>query len=185
MAYEDILMGYMLKLSVANKHDIAELVDEYWTEGVSRTNNVYKALSKNVAMGRLVKGDGYFKLPDCKSEYKEHARLLTKALVEILKLKLETKIHREHTIPEIGLRPDSIVLLTKEDKNLCFILEVVNNETEEYLRQKVHALRHWEGALDYLSSLFNIKIPAFDIVVAGSVIENTFEFNSYLKEAIT
>jgi hypothetical protein len=133
-------------------------------------------------MDKLVKGDGYFKLPNCKSEYKEHAQLLTKALADILKLDLETKIFREPTIQEIGNRPDAIVFLTKEDKGLCFILEVKNNETEEYLRQKVHALRYWNKATEYLSSLFNAKIPAFDIIVTGSAIEGTFEYNSYLKE---
>jgi len=49
------------------------------------------------------------------------------------------KILREPEIKELGLRPDAVVLLTRGDKALCFVLEICLNETEDYLRQKINA----------------------------------------------
>lgn len=184
MAHEETVMGLMEQLVIADKHIIGSIMahKKLWNEGISSVNNSYKALINLTGMGKLVRGSNHFKLLDCRSDYKIHSQLITKALADILKLNLETKIFREHTIQEIGSRPDAIVFLTKEDKGLCFILEVMNNETEEYLRQKIHALSYWNKTNEYLSSLFNSKIPAFDIVVTRSAIEGTFEYNSYLKE---
>jgi hypothetical protein len=182
MAYENEVMGIMENLVIADKHIIASLMTQ-WTAGTSAVNNSYKALTNLVGLGKLVKGDGYFKLPECKSEWHIHAQHLSRSLVEVLKIKLNTKIFREHTIP-VGLRPDAIVLLTKGNKGLCFVLEVCNNEKSDYLCQKINAWRSWDKATEYLSTLFNAKIPCFDIVVAGSAIENTFEFQDYLKEVL-
>ncbi len=184
MAYEELVMEYMKKLVIADKHVIAGLMRGKWSEGTSAVNNSYKALTNLVGMGKLVQGNGFFRLPGCKSNYEEHAQLLTKALVEVLKTKLVRKIFREHTIPEVGLRPDAIVFLERDGKGLCFILEVCNNEPEDYLRHKVNTWLHWEGSTEYLSNLFNTKIPFFNIVVAGSAIEGTFELQDYLKEAL-
>lgn len=185
MSNESEILAILEHLVISDKHTVASLMLHRFKEGTSSVNNVYKALTNLVGMGKLVKGDGYFKLPSCKSEYKEHAQLLTKALAEVLKLKLTTKIIREPTIPEIGLRPDAIIFITKEDKGLCFILEVCNNETQEYLTQKINAWKTWRGARDYLSKLFNVKVKDFDIVVDGGISDGAFEFQTYLKEVMS
>lgn len=185
MAHEETIYGLMESLVIADKHMIGDLMAHkgLWTKGVSAVNNSYKALNLLVDSGKLVRGDGYFKLPDCKSEYKEHAQLLTKVLAEIIKLNLESKIFREMSLQEIGLRIDSIILLTRGNESVCFCLEVCNNETESYLASKVNALKNWDGALQTFSLLFETKIKEFDIVVSGDIsADGVFKLNEYLME---
>lgn len=185
MAHEEVVMELMNQLVIADKHIIGDLMayKELWTAGTSAVNNSYKALNILVDAGRLERGDGYFRLPSCKSEYQEHSKLLTKSLAEILKLNYHTKIFREKTISEIGLRPDALVLLTKDSQALCFVHEVCHNEFPQFLQQKVNSWRSYGNALQFLSQLFEIEIKAFDIVVAGDITAGgTFEFKQYLKE---
>lgn len=141
MAHEELIYGLMESLVIADKHIIGDIMAHkgLWTKGPSTVNNSYKALNLLVDSGKLVKGDGYFKLPDCRSEYKIHSQLLSKAISQILKLNLESKIFREISLQEIGLRMDSIILLTRGNESVCFCLEVCNNETESYLVSKVNA----------------------------------------------
>ena len=184
MAHEDLIYGLMESLVTADKHIIGDLMahKELWTAGVSAVNNSYKALNLLVDSGKLVKGDGYFKLPDCKSEYKEHAQLLTKALAEILKLNYTSKIFREVTLQEVGLRPDALVLLIKDSQALMFVLEVCNNESPNFLQQKVNILRNWDWVLEMFSKIFETKIKAFDIVVSGDITaDGTFNFKEYIE----
>jgi hypothetical protein len=171
MAHEDTIYAVMESLVIADKHVIGDIMAHkgLWTKGTSAVNNSYKALNCLVDSGKLVKGDGYFKLPDCKSDYKEHSQLLSKALAEIIKFNPTCKIFREHTITEKGLRPDGIVLLTRDDQACCFILEVCNNESEDYLTQKINTWNAWDGANKYLSDLFGEDIPFFQIVVSDNL----------------
>jgi hypothetical protein len=185
MAHEETIYGIMEALRICDKHTGGDIMAArgIWTKGTSSVNNFYKGSNTLVDAGKLVKGDGYFKMPDCKSEYKEHSQLLTKALAEILKLNYQSQVLREPTLTDVGLRPDAILFLANGNKGLCFILEVCNNESPEYLNQKINAWRSFEGAKDYLSQLFETEIKAFDIVVSGDIsTEGTFEFNQYLKE---
>jgi hypothetical protein len=142
--------------------------------------NAQKKLNDLVALGQLEKGDGYYRVPGCKSEYQEHARLLTKCLAEVLKLSTDNQIYRELTIVNLGLRPDAVVLLTRENQGYCFILEVLINETEQYYQQKVNAWNNWPDSLNYLSRLFKYKIPHFDIVPVTTL----GGFISHLKEEV-
>lgn len=185
MANEEAVMELMNQLVIADKHVIGDLMAHkgFWTAGVSAVNNSYKALNTLVEAGRIERGEGYYRLPSCKSEYKEHAQLLTKALTEILKLNLKTKIHREITLSDIGVRPDSLVFLKRENKAIMFSLEICNNEFPEFLVQKVNALRGYDGALQKFSHLFETNIKSFDIVVSGDITaDGTFEFKQYLEE---
>lgn len=183
MAHEETVMELMNQLVIADKHIIGDLMAHkgIWTAGTSAVNNSYKILTNS----DLERGDGWFRIKGCQSEYKEHARLLTKALAEILKLNLTTKIFREPTLKDVGLRPDSLILLNKNNLHLCFILEVCNNEFPEFLQQKINAWSQWGGALETLSRLFETKamIQAFDIVVSGDIsAEGAFEFKNYIEE---
>lgn len=142
-----------------------------------------KALNNLVSLGKLERGKGYYRLPGCKSEYKEHAKLLSEALTEVLIAYPDSIIHRELVIPEISLRPDAAILLRKEGKGRCFFIEVVNNETELYLNQKITALRTWKNSLTFLSRLFKYCIPHFDIIITGdSAVGGTLQFKSFLEE---
>ena len=185
MAHEEKIHGFMESLVIADKHLIGDLMAHkgIWTAGTSAVNNSYKALNTLVDAGRLEKGDGYFRIPGCLSEYKIHSQLLTKSLADIIKLNIDYKILREKSVPTINLRPDALVLLTKGNRNLCIIIEVCNNEFPEFLQQKVNSWRQYDGVLDTLSLLFGTRIKAFDIVVSGDITaEGTFELNQYLKE---
>jgi hypothetical protein len=76
-----------------------------------------------------------------------------------------------------------LILLTRDNQSVCFILEVCNNEFPEFLQQKVNAWRQWGGALETLSQFFETKIKAFDIVVSGDITaDGTFNLKSYLEE---
>ncbi len=185
MAHEETIYNIMLRLVIACKHIVGDIAASWgiWSQGPSTTNNSYKGLNYLVDSGKLVKGNGFYKLPDCKSEYKEHSQLLTKAIAEILKIERHAQIFREHSIEEKGLRPDAIVFLTRNNKGLCFFLEICNNETPEYLQSKINTLKHWPEATDYLSSLFKTKIKEFDIVVAGDLTsDDAIEFDTFLQE---
>jgi len=142
--------------------------------------NAQKKLNELVALGKLEKGNGFYRTPNCRSEYKEHSLLITKALAEVLKLAVQSTIFREITIPEVGLRPDAICLLTKDHQGLCLILEVCNNETPEYLQSKINVWSNWQGGTEYLSQLFNYKIPHYEIVPI-TVLDG---FITYLQEVV-
>jgi len=142
--------------------------------------NAQKKLNELVALGLLEKGPGFYRTLDCRSEYKEHAQLITKALAEVLKLEVQSTIFREITIPEVALRPDAICLLTRDQQGLCLILEVCNNETPEYLQSKINVWNNWQGDTQFLSQLFNYKIPHYEIVPI-TVLDG---FTSFLKEVL-
>jgi hypothetical protein len=160
------IMEVMTKVRIADKHLVASLQTR-WKEGVSRVNNTYKYLMDLVQLGRLVKGPNYFKVPECESEYKPHAELLSKSLIEILKVNPEAEIWREHYIQEISLRPDALVLMRQGNLARMLIVEVCESETEEYLMAKVNLWKKHPEALRILSEITKIMIPAFDIVVVG------------------
>jgi len=185
MAHDDKVLRVMESIKIADKHVLAQIMASQgiWKAGTSAVNNSYKALTDLTAMGKLVKGDGYFKTPDCRSEYADHARLLTKSLSELYKHS-DPIIFREHTITEVAIRPDALVLSTKSGKGICFVLEVCHTETPEYLNQKVTTWRNWDNSLNYLSELFGYKIPHFEIVVDGEAPSGCYEFNRFIEEVV-
>lgn len=166
MAHEQEVLKAMERLEIADKHLIGEImsVQVGWQKGVSATNQAYKALSSLAELGKIEKHKGYFRLPGCKSEFGEHSRLITKAIAEMLINYPDSIIYREHFIPEIGLRPDAIVLLIKGRNGFCFVLEVMNNETLQEVERKIRVWQQWDGASRYLSSLFKMRIPHYEII---------------------
>ena len=177
--------GLLRTLRISDSLTVGEILHSkgLYSNPHSARVNAQKKLNELVAIGKLERGNGYYRTPDCKSEYGDHARALTKTLTEVLKTDSHPLIHRELYIPEVSIRPDAVILLTKENQGLCFILEVALTETEEYLTQKINIWKNWAGASVFLSGLFNFKIPHFDIVVEGETVpDGAFEFNSYLEE---
>lgn len=182
MAHEETIYRLMKQLVIASKREIGDIMacKGVWTVGTSTVNNSYKALCALADIGKVVKSNGYFKLPSCKSEYAEHAQLLTKSLAELFKLpEINPVIFREHTTP-VGLRSDAICLITKDNQGLCLILEVMINEPERYLKMKQNTWENWPEATQHLSQLFNYKIPHFEIVPI-TVLDG---FISFLQEVV-
>ena len=141
--------------------------------------NAQKKLNQLADEGAIERIGGFYRTLQCKSNYEDHARFLTKILAEILKLH-ETIIYREHTIQEISLRPDAICLLTKDNQGMCLILEALINEPPEYFQMKVNTWNNWPEATQYLSNLFKYRIPHYEIIPV-TVLD---DFISYLKEVI-
>jgi hypothetical protein len=179
VAHEQEVLQVMKLLQVADKHIVGEIMSVRvgWRPGASSTNNSYKALMALVEMGALGKGNGFFRIPGCKSDYGEHARLLTMMLAMFLKLPFQTTIFREHTIAEIGLRPDALILLTDTNRGLCMVLEVLRYEGERSLQTKRNVWKEWPQAIPYLSQLFGTPIGHFDFVTSD-------EFQQYLREVV-
>lgn len=175
-------------LRISDTLTIAEILyfnyPNYYSNIHSTRVQVQKILNSLVDKKDLVKENGFYRVPECKSEYKEHSQILTKALAQVLKLNKTAIIFRELNIPEISLRPDAVILLTNHNKGLCFILEAVNNEPLEYLQMKINAWRSWANANQFLTHLFGYVIPCFDIVTTGDSTLGAFNLNDYLKEVI-
>lgn len=168
----DAIDNLMNLLVIADTKTISELMvhQGFWPNGNPYANS-YKYLRELTQLDKLVKGEGYFKLPTCKSEYAEHAQLLTQALALIIKTHYEPIVFREKTMDVVGIRPDALVLIKNADKGRCFILEVVNNELPMFLEKKKNAWETWQDDLDYLSRLFNYKIPHYDFVTSETLKE--------------
>jgi hypothetical protein len=188
MAYDSLVLEVMEALKIADDKIIGEIMSSrgYWTAGISARNNSLKIL-KSLADQKLIKkGRGYFSTLDCKSEYGQdsHSRLLTQALARILIACPNATIFREHTISEVGLRPDAVCMIAKGNQALCFVLEVLHNETTEYFKQKLSTWRTWTGATDYLSQLFGYEIPCFSVVTAGQqlLFDETLTLDNLLEE---
>jgi hypothetical protein len=166
VAHEQEVMKVMETLRIADKHTVGQIMSVRvgWKTKVSAPNQAYKALGGLADLGKIEKHQGYFRLPGCRSEYGEHARLVTQAIAVLLIKYPDSIIHREHTIPEVGLRPDALVLIKNQNMGICIVLEVLVNETEEYYRSKENTWRSWEGATEYLSKLFGYRIPHFLII---------------------
>ena len=185
MRHETTIMEIMEKLVIASKHEVAELMAYrgFWTPGPSATNNTYKYQMVLVQLKRLVKGNGFFKLPGCESEYKEHAQLLTKTLIQILKANPEAAIWRERPIPEVGSRPDALVLLRKGNLGRMLILEACDSETDSYLRAKINLYRKNPEIPRLLGEITGVRIPSFDIVIVGrDAPQGTITLNTALED---
>jgi hypothetical protein len=169
----------MKPLQVADKQIVGEIMSDKvgWRPGTSSVNNSYKALMALVEMGELEKGNGFFRIPGCKSDYGDHARLLSRMLATLIKLPYQATIFREHTIAEVGLRPDALVLLTDTDRGLCTVLELIRHEREISVQTKRNVWRAWPQAIPYLSQLFGTPIRHFDFVTSD-------DFQRYLQEVI-
>lgn len=162
MAYENEVLSYMERLKVADKHAIGGILAArgYYKRGVSAVNNAKKILDHLADTKKIERCASFYRV-DSKSDYKDHAKKLTEVLAELMKVCRTVFIHREHTISEIGLRPDAIILLVSGRRATCILLEVCLTETESYLEMKRRAFDQWGGNLDYLSKLFSCKVPMY------------------------
>ena len=151
----------------------------------SARNQSQKWCRQEVIAGDLEKIKGGYRVKGCKSEGKEHSLKLSDRFVELYKIpSIQPVVHREKFINEINRQPDALILLKRNGKGACLILEEVNTETERYLQSKVNDWNSWDKATQYLSELFQYKIPFFNIVIAGTkdIPRGCYSFENYLKE---
>ena len=176
------IMRVMEAVKIATKHQVAKTQTQ-WKEGPSRINNTYRELKDNVALGKLIQESDYFKIKNAEGKHSPHSRLLTDVLIDILLINEETVIIREKLINSISIIPDALILLKRENKARCVVLEVVDTETEKYLQSKVNLWLIHPEANRILSEIFKVKIPHFDIVISGNPApKNTISLNSLLEE---
>jgi len=144
-----------------------------------------KWIKKNPDIEKVKRG--VYRIKGCKSEGGEHSLKLSQTLTELYKIPaVEPVIFREKYIAEIERYPDALILLKCTGRGACFVLEQVNEETEEYLTAKVKEWQSWEKANDYLSQTFNYRIPHFEIVISGTQIipRGCYALKNYLQEVM-
>lgn len=156
----------MRKVKISDSKTIGKIMSAwgYYKLGGSAQVNAHKALMYHTELKNLERCDGFWRTPGCKSEFKDHARFLTSLLADYLSKYPDSIIFREHFISEIGLRADAIILLVKDGKGKCIILEAMVNETEDYLTQKKNVWKQWDGAIEHLSRLFGYHIKSFQVI---------------------
>lgn len=158
-----------------------QILNLKWKEGLSARNQAHKILDELALTNKIKKGKGYYAVNNYQGEYKEHDRLITSHISRLILLGYPITILREVAFP-VGLRSDLLVLIGKNGKGICAVIEVANNETPDYLEKKAVTWRHWNEATDELSRLFGIDIPSFTLVVSGKSHPEMLDFESFIKE---
>ncbi len=177
--HEPVVKSWMDEIQIASDKHIGELLLHFghFTTLVSARTNAGKILTALSEQNHLVKGPGYFKTPDSRSEFKEHAQLVTAHLVQIKKLPVDSVIMREHFIEPVSLRPDVLILLTRDTQGCCFVLEVLNHEGAHSVEMKRNVWNHWPERTSYLSRLFHRPVPHVDFVTSE-------QLPRYIKEIL-
>jgi hypothetical protein len=151
-----------------------------WKEGLSARNQAHKILDELALTGQIIKGKGFYAVKEYQGHFKEHDRLLSKLISQLLCLKLSITIHREVSFP-IGIRSDLVALIGKNGKAICAVIEVANHETAPFFEQKITAWKNWTEAPQALSDLFKTPIPHFSIVTEGITHPLAIDFKSFLE----
>jgi len=151
-----------------------------WKEGLSARNQAHKILDELALTGRIIKGKGFYAVKEYQGHFKEHDRLLSKLITQLLCLKLPMTIHREVSFP-IGIRSDLVALIGKNGKAICAVIEVANHETAPFFEHKMVAWKNWTEASQALSDLFKTPIPHFSIVTEGITHPLAIDFKSFLE----
>jgi hypothetical protein len=174
MDKEQFAEGFMEIVGIANPHHLKHAMRKDTHSGYVQAQRILNGLKD---LGKLERGKGVYKLPSCKSNGSPHALSISQHIAEIFNKFDNPIVFREKSIQEVALRPDILAFAIKENKGLCFVLEVVDAETEEYLKMKRNTWERWDKSTEYLSQLFAHKIRWFDFVTSH-------EFNTYLEEIL-
>jgi hypothetical protein len=152
-----------------------------WKEGLSSRNQAHKILDELALTHKIQKGKGFYAVKEYQGEYKEHDRLVTHCIAQFILLKLPLTVYREVSFP-IGIRSDIVALIGKNGKGTCVIVEVANNETPEYLNQKMVAWKNWQGANEALEQLFDAPIPYFSVIISRNQPDD--DFNQFIRRLV-
>ena len=172
MTKEEFGDHFMGIAGVANPHHLRKamrLPDTH--SGYVQAQKILRGLSE---LGKIDRRNRLYFSKNSKSEGGEHALAVADHIAEIFARFDGPQVLREHQITGKGLRPDLICHIRRGNHELCFILEVVRNETPEYLAMKRSVWAEWPEASEYLSNLFKTTVRHFDFVTSE-------EFNLYLE----
>jgi hypothetical protein len=160
-------------LKVATAKIISSIIYPNSTNPHSSVVQIQKQLNILVQTGKIIRGAGWYALPEYEGSYLDHDRLLTSLIARLIILKLPISVYREVSFP-IGIRSDLVALIGKNGKALCVVIEACNNETDEYLQMKLNLWKTWEGANRALSELFQANIPNFSVVISRNQPDDGF-----------
>jgi hypothetical protein len=158
--------SFMTIVGIANPHHLKLAMRKDTHSGYVQAQ---KALNALVDLKRLERREKLYLVPGCKSEGSEHALAVTQIIAEIFSKFDNPRIYREKLIEEKGLRPDIICFVEKDGKALCLIIEVVREESPEYLNMKQNVWEQWPEAITFLSNLFKSQIKHFDFVTSDEL----------------
>ncbi len=171
-------------LKVAKPLLIGQIAKTLWpndfnyTTDVSLTNNIRKILDLQVELGNITRGKGHY-ATNYRGIFEIHDQKITDCIAQLIFTGCSISAHREVSFSN-GRRADLVVLISKNGKVLCAIIEIIHTETETYLRDKLHSFRVWETASEELSQLFNTPIPYFTIITHGS--DEAMTFENFIEE---
>lgn len=176
-----MVMQILSLLKVATAKIISLILYPDSTNPHSSVVQTQKQLTILVQTGKIIRGTGWYALPEYRGSYLEHDRLRTSVIARLIFLKLPISVYTEVSFP-IGIRSDIIVLIGNVGKAICAVIEVANNETPEYLNQKITAWKNWTEAPQHLSNLFKTPIPYFTIVTQGISHPLAVDFEKFIEE---
>lgn len=182
MAHENTVEEIMMKLQKATARQIGEVLHAKGlvSSVASGDATCRRVLEDLITRGKIKKDGSCFMLPNL-SGFADHDKKLTGGLIEFLK-RWNCDVYREHSIQEVGLRPDALILVKNGERGACIILEVTATEKKEYLQQKLTTWKGWKSSLSYLSDLFGTKIPCFNFTSYGRNFEGVLELTEVLKK---
>ncbi len=164
----NVILSLLNVLKVADAFVISDYLIKTgkvkWQPGHSARVQVDKLLRPHVLTGKIEKCRGYYRV-DSKSTYQPHSKLITQTILNILTAYPQSIVKREVEVP-CGLRSDIIALIvTKGGDAICVIIEVILQETPEYLESKLNKWNSYEDALPFLRELFHQpQIPCYTFV---------------------
>ena len=173
MANEEFTEKFMEIVGVANPHHLKRALR------MADTHSSYvrcqKILNGLKDLGQLERANGVYRSPSCKSEGGEHSLAETQIIAEIFYHFDNPQIYRERLIEEKSIRPDIMTFVKKDGRGLVMIVEVVLQESENYLEMKRNIWLETIWACQYLSKIFNTTIKHFDFLTHD-------QLTTYLEE---
>lgn len=182
MAHEEIIERTIKTLQKATAREIGAVL---FFKGLVSSIESGDATCRRVLMDLISKGTikkegSCFMLPNLQG-YNDHDKKLTGGIIEFVR-RWDCEIYREHSVTEVGLRPDALILVKAGERGACIILEVVNKEKDEYLKQKLTTWNGWKSSLNYLSGLFGVNVPHFTFCTYGRNFEGISEMPDLIKQ---
>lgn len=165
MSRQDDVLRLMESLHIATPVHVARCLKNPTHSGRVQAQ---RDLNKLVELNLLERRDKFYLIPGCKSEGGEHALAVSDVISE-LHFRFESQVFREKFVEQKAVRPDVLALIRKDGNALCLIIEVVREESPEYLQMKRSVWEEWTEACAYLSKLFQMTIPCFNFITSDEL----------------
>jgi len=167
------VLSILTLLKVATVKTISSILYPDSKNPHSSVVQTQKQLNVLVATGKLKRGHHWYAVNEYEGQFLEHDQKRTEVIARLIRLKLPISVFTEVSFP-IGIRSDVVVLIGRNGKAICSIIEICNKETEKYLQMKLNALKNWTGTNEALSKLFGCHIPTFSVVVSKNQTDDGF-----------